>query len=158
MAGPTGEAWLVPVRTGPDVPPDLQGSVASYYVRAPGRHAFWEWWLMAVIHLRPIPGVRPALLHRPDASHEFMWAALDPGKCPPTGIDGEPQPGTVMTPLDLVHQVAGITDEQAGRILADCVRGVVGFGASPDSDLRQWWKTMLDGTVVHFLAGAHEVH
>ena len=157
LDGPAGRAWrLRDVAEGEGLP-DWQGTVALWLVEAPGRHPFWSWWSMAAIHLRPIPGTKPAHVGREGATHEFLWAALDPARSPPLAqLEGKLEPLPWLTPFDLVHQVVGISDLQAGSVLVDAVRAVVTGGASPDSDFRSWWKDCLDATVAHYLAGGHQ--
>lgn len=156
MKGETGRAWRVRDVEVSEGPPDWKACIALWLVEAPGRHPLWSWWSMTVIHLRPIPGARPAHIRREGATHEFMWAALDPDRSPPLAqIEGKLEPLPWLTPFDLVHQVVGISDQQAASILAACVRGIVYHRASPDSDLRSWWERSLDETVAHHLAGGH---
>lgn len=136
--------------------PDHDASLSAWLVCCPGAHAFWEWWTCGVYHLRPIEGQsKPATLNFPGASHEFMFAAIDPTGGPPPLTGGR---FSLLMPLDLVHQVTGIDDKTAGHILDLSIAAIMQGTMSPDSDYAERWAKLLDGTVSHFKSGKHALH
>lgn len=147
-------AWIVPIPD--DGPPDWKATLAGWFVHAPGAHPAWSWWYVGVIHLRDIPGVRPAIIRRPGATHEVMFMALDPKAGSPVdrdlGRDGLP----FLEPIDLEHQLVDLTDDHARGVAISAVRAIVALGWSPDQDFRSMWATALDATADHHRAGAHE--
>lgn len=159
MSGPAGAAWI------PDLAKvrrerDHDATLWSALVRVPGAHPFWSWWLLTVLHLRDIPGVRPAHLHFQGAEHEFSIIAIDPSE------EGEPnleaferrkQDGfPLLTPIDVCEQFAGMTDAQAVKLGQGALRAILAGQMSPDQDFRAAWKLMLAGTVNHLRTGAHD--
>ena len=96
-------------------------------------------YLLAVVHLRPIPGEKPAVLRIENAEHEIAVYALDPSFDP----HPEDQNTWVTTsPAMVVVQVAGLNDDQAVT-LATSVAGALAGGVLP-VDPRQW----RDGSLV----------
>lgn len=158
-------AWDVKLMPQPPGPwdPAWDAAIGQWLIHAPGSHPLWSWYVMHGVHLRPIPGVRPAKLHRPTSSHEFIIMALNP-EC------GDPDPANLfawidaqraakrphwLDPFDLVHQVDGATDEIATETLRLFIRAVCDGQTSPESDFRSWNEQLLDGTVAHMLEGHH---
>lgn len=145
-------AWLIPVPD-PDklAKPDHAGYVRGYLVHFPGAHAFWDEWTVEVIHLRDLPGVKPAHKRTEACSHEFLFTAFEKEQ----PHDPDAFKGTRLVPLDLVHQVEGITDEQARTILDLAVRLMCDCGIPPDADYRGFWTVTLTATAQCTAAGNH---
>lgn len=139
LRGHGGEAWLLPSDA---------GSLARYYVRAPGRHPFWEWWLVSVVHLQPAPGLRPAHKQYPLAEYEFSIITMDPRACPP-----DDDRFTILTPLDVVFQFDGVTPQDATRMAQAGVIAILNNRLSPDSDHRPLWIRALRSMVSGFKSG-----
>ncbi len=53
-----------------------QGHLATFLVNSPIAHPIWSYWMVALVHLRDIPGVPPARKHYPDAEFEFEGGTL----------------------------------------------------------------------------------
>ncbi len=128
------KAWELPPPR-PELGPDA--SVARWIVEAPGHHAAWDKWVMYVIHLRDLPGMKPAHKRYPEAAYEFVIAALEPGN--PVPYDGE-APLAWMTPIDAVIQFHKVDDAGAARLLSLAVDAIVRGDLSPDSDYRRAWE------------------
>lgn len=90
--------------------------------QAPGNA--WSDFLMGVTHLRPMKGVEPPYLARPDNTHELMVLALEAGQTPMT-----PLPWKFMTPASIVVQFRVSSDLRAEKIAEDaahaCVDGLL---------------------------------
>ena len=88
VIGNVARAWRVPKP--PDAPKDQDATVAAWLIEGPF-HPAWQHWLMSVVHLREIPGVKPAVKRYPEAAYEFLIASLhadgghDP-TMPPGGV------------------------------------------------------------------------
>jgi hypothetical protein len=130
--------------------------LVSYVVHCPNAHAFWSWWLVSVIHLRPVEGQPPAVLRYPEAQYEFSTIAIEPPERVPHNKLARPEaPFKLMMPMDVEVQFHGVTDEQAGTVCALSVRSMVQGVAYPDSDYRSAWEHLIRGTVEHLKAGKH---
>lgn len=154
IEGPSGRAWLYRV---PEAMAGRHTSLAAWLVNRPGAHPFWQWWFVAVVHLRDTPGVGKAYKRYPEAEYEFMIYSIDPTSCPnpePDDPDGYP----ALSPLDVVEQFHGVRDPDVERICEGAVRAIVNGNISPDQDYRHAWSLLLAGTVQHFKEGRHPTH
>lgn len=141
LEGPCGKAWIV--KSNPGTP----AVVAKWIIYRPGAHAFWSYWLVSAITLQDLPNIPPAKIVVPGATHEIIVMSMNP--------DFEPNPDSLedfhlLDPSDLIHQLAGLSDVDASRVVELYVKTVITGGASPDSDFRSWWKPILDKTAEHF--------
>jgi hypothetical protein len=159
MTGRFGRAWrlnLLPVGHRPTA--DHDGTVAGWIVHSPGSHPFWSFYLISVVHLRPIDGVKPATITRPGSTHEVVFLALNPEQPLPPSLtvdkDFAPQ---FLTPVDLVHQFAVQNDAVADEILTLIVSEIIQGGTMPDQDNRTRWAFLIDSTVDHYNRGTHKV-
>ena len=85
-------------------------------------HPAWTRFLVSVIHLRPIIGVEPPVLHFPDAKYELVVSALDPRPNPtPLDLDSI-QP---MHPANVVVQFSCKDDHWAQVVAALVVQGIL---------------------------------
>jgi hypothetical protein len=152
--GPAGTAWLVKAPEGG--PPDWQGSIAAWIVNQPGAHPFWRYWFVGVVHLRDIPGVKPAKKRYPLAAYEFIILALDPEK-PLPEIDGHRNgnPMKMLMPPDVVLQFHGLDDKRAEELAGLAVAAIINGQMSPDQDYRGMWRAAIQSTIEH-LQGKHE--
>ena len=147
-----GRAWRV---TKEPTREEQRATVRAYIVHAPHGNPFWPWYVIACVHLREMVGVESPRKRFSEASHEFLIAAVTPDSYPNLNPDQNVGDVGWLEPLDLVHQVANLTDEQAGKVLDLVVEAVVGFGWSPDQDNREMWKRSIESTADHFRAGIH---
>jgi hypothetical protein len=153
VKGPFGRAWVLNTKT--EVP-EHQACLGSWLVRVPGAHPFWEHWLVSIIHLRDIPGVRPAHKRYPEAEFEFGIYSINPERCPEPDPDQAVTPGyPLLEPPDVIEQFHGISDRDAFRVAEAGISAILNGRISPDQDFRAMWKRLIMGTVDHFIAGAH---
>ena len=129
-------------------------SLGAYVVSGP-YHPFWNWWMVAVVHLREVEGTPPPKKQYPDAEYEFMILSIDPEHNQPDPDKPFPQEIRYLDPPDCVVQFHGVTDEQAASICRDAVR-VIAAGQSCDSDFRGWWTGAIKKTVEHYQEGRHD--
>lgn len=137
--------------------PDQEAGIATWVINGPF-HPLWRWWALGVVHLRPLAGVRPVVLRREGASHEVLIFSVDPEKCPEPDIDKLEREGGELPnlmPLDLVHQVVGLDDEQAAELAGLMVKAIVAGEMSPDQDFAEMWRRTLDTTAEHLRSGGH---
>lgn len=116
--------------------------LAVCLLHCPGAHPFWGWWLMSLVHLRPVEGL-PPVKASPGATHEISVLVVDPERCP------EPDPATgergypLLTPPDVVLQFAAADDEEARALFAWLGEEVAQQRLSPDSDCRTLWTAKM---------------
>ena len=153
------KAWKLPASA--QATPDQAATISAWVVNGPF-HPFWSWWLISAIHLRDLPGVRPAHREFPEAGHEFIIVSLNPERGEPDieAIEraedwGDPSVARFLVPPDLVYQVGGISDEQAAQCLDLMVQAIIDGRMSPDQDYREAWKESIAGTLEHLASGQH---
>lgn len=157
---------IVGDRSAPDYRPDWDASIGLYLVNG-SFHPMWSWWAIAVVHLRDLPGVRPASKQYPEAEYEFGIYSLDtPPAGKPFDIDKDALEWArrVLSPPDVIQQFDVGTalpveerDRIARKVLDLAIDAVVDAHASPDSDFRRWWRAAIPRTVEHVLTGGqHE--
>jgi hypothetical protein len=161
IEGAFASAWRVALPpVGQRGRPDADGTVDYWLVRAPHAHPLWAWYIVGVVHLRPIDGVRPAEVRRPGATHELMIAALDPEKPLPDPDQmgrGEGPSPAILRPIDVVHQFGVRDDADALQVCEAAIQAIVHGSISPDQDWRSRWREAIDETVTHIIEGKHAV-
>lgn len=138
LTGPAGRAWKVQIA--PDLPTGTTG-VALWVLHLPGIVPFWSWYAISVVHLRDQPGTRPAVIQVEGATHEVLVMALDPEAGPPGeeggwDLDRPEQLPRHLSPLEVVRQIVGITDEGGQEIANQLASAAVTGLYVPDSDRR----------------------
>lgn len=131
ITGAAGRAWLysrLPDR------PDVTATIRSWIVEAPAAHPLWHSYFIGVIHLRDIPGVVPATILLPGATHEVFVYALDPRQ--PAAPDLEVR---WLRPINFAGQWIASDDERAIAKVEGCVRDICDGRLSPDTDWMQHW-------------------
>lgn len=146
-----GCAWKIPM-TRKEEKPDWAATVSMWLVSAPYAHPFWWWYAVTCISLRDIPGVPPATVQFPGATHEIMFVALNPERPIPDLADWQGM--SHLEPLDLVHQFIVGSDEDAEKLTEVVVKHIVA-GNSPDQDHRSYWRDAINLTAEHLRLDGH---
>lgn len=155
--GQAARAWRLKAPVHEDRPALLR----TWIIHGRGFHAAWDHWMVSAVHLRDIDGQK-ANKQFPEATHEFVIAALDPGF--PVDIDAiESDPShdgiRFLTPLDLAHHVElpepPTGDLQAAEMTDMMVARICAGAASPDQDWRRYWIKALNATAEHYRSGQH---
>lgn len=149
-AGPAASAWLV--EREPKTL-DHTATLAVWIIDHRNAHPVWNQWMLGLVHLRDIDGVKPAAKAYPEAEFEVVVHALDPQHQVTDPNAAERL--YLLTPPDVVKQFHGVSDEVATFIVERLVEQVVAGHLSPDQDHRTMWNRMIDSTVAHF-RGEHE--
>lgn len=129
-----------------------------WFLHAPGAHPLWPWHAVLVCALRDFPGLPPAKVHAPGNSHEILIGALDPEWDPLPHIDklGASRWGAaLLRPVNMVHQVSGLTDEQAVELAHLLTRAFCNGVSSPDDDFKMSNIAMIAATADHLRRGMH---
>jgi hypothetical protein len=146
-------AWDVPLVPAERRKPD-DTTIAHFLLHCPGAHAFWSYWWIALIHLRPIEGVKPAHITTPGAGWEMFCFAQQPEVSPDP--DRSEETFRYLIPIDWVVQFGDVrTDHDAKRIALTVVRAIMTGKVSPDQDFRSFWEATIRDTAKHFAAGGH---
>lgn len=158
LTGRYGSAW--DVSAADKTRPDQEATVAGWVAHIPGSHPVWPVYMIAVVHLRAMAGVRPANLHYLGAEHEFLIAALDPDGRPdhPLSVTDH-ESWQHLSPINICVQFdTGRGDEVAAEICADAVKYLLdeGVGVEPNDDarVRPFWTALIRNTADH-ARGAH---
>lgn len=137
-------------------PPDARGTVTAWWLDCPGQSPFWHVYLLSVVHLRPLDGVRPAVIGVPGATHELVVVALDPRE--PTPLMTDPTTWKYLTPVNVAEQLE-LPDDDAARYAAylaawGVVEGVLP-AEPPHTGQREPWRTSLVKTAAHLRGEVH---
>lgn len=136
--------------------PDQEATLAAWFLHMPGVVPAWHDYLMCVIHLRPLPGVPPAHIAEPEASHELMVLALDPDVRP---RPDDPATWHHLVPGNVTVQFGPNSDEQArqvARLAAQAALDSVLFiEPSGIRGAREAWRQSIRLTAEHSRYGSH---
>lgn len=137
----------------------LPTDVGSWLLYCPGAHLAWSYWMMGAASLADFPGMPPAKIVVPGATHEVMIWSIHPDHVIEIDLfrrgewlEGEPRP--LLSPPDLVHQVRLPSDEVAEHLLEMMAKEIMTGRISPDQDFRVVWAAILDRTAEH-MRGEH---
>lgn len=127
-------------------------TLAQYLIEG-NFHIHWNQWVVCLISLADIVGVKPAKKHHEDNTHELLMISVNPDtKLDPDEIyDGS----WALSPIDLVKQFKVPMDMDAEDIAKLCVQAICDGRMSPDSDFRSAWIATIDATAEHYF-GEHE--
>lgn len=128
-------------------------TLATALLHCPGAHAFWSWWQISLIHLRPVEGYPPAKV-LPGMTHEIVTLAIDPERCPvPDPKDwaaGYPH----LLPIDVEQQFQAPDDATAVALFEWLCEEVSRGQLSPDQDYRRFWAAQIQAWLERRKAGA----
>jgi hypothetical protein len=156
VKGPYGEAWRYPLpAVGARKTRDQDGTLAAWLVYAPKSHLIWPHKLVSVIHLRDIPGVKPAYRSYPEAEYELNIVSLDPEKHPNPVIEDVDKGLSMLHPPDVIVQFHRIKDEQVIMMLDWAIQAIVDGHLVPDQDYRSHWREAVQTTIAHIIDGSH---
>jgi len=110
--------------------------IGNWFIEAPNQSPAWQHYLLSGVHLRPIEGVKPAVIAFPGATHEFMMYALAPDRKPEPLDDST---WSFLTPHNLSEQFTARDDATAAKLLELCATSIC-FG-------RLWAEPPLSGQV-----------
>ena len=149
LSGPAGRAQEVIVRPEKSDPIDQNGTVGAWFLTCPKQSPFWDHYLLAAVHLRPIPGGRPIQLKRPGATHEITLVALDPTYAPQPEVLAT---WNFLTPLNFNDQVILPGDIACLALLDDLAKAVTNgvlWAEPPLSGQLEPWQTIMQTTAAH---------
>lgn len=149
-----GRATEVLATLEPDDPPDWQRTVAGWFLQCPGQSPAWQHYGLAIMHLRPIEGVKPAIIIRLGATHEVMLVAYDPEQRP---NPEDPRTWSPLRPFNFVGQLTLPSDGEAKKIIGILAKAVAdGFlwAEPPLSGQSEPWESQLRQLEDH-AAGKH---
>jgi hypothetical protein len=152
--GAAGDGWRVARPAGGEA--SWAATLASWIVNVVGAHPWWTWWQVSVVHLRDLPGVRPAHKRYPEAEYEFMIIAFDP-ETPPDPDNRGGDGARFLTPIDVVEQFHGVDDQQAAELCDRAVATILAGRMSPDQDFRSAWRVLIRNSVEHAALSGHPV-
>lgn len=143
VVGAAGNGTEILLEWEPGDKPDVSATVAMWFLDCPGQSPAWRHYNLTIIHLRPIPGVKPAHISRPGASHEVMLVALDPDKHP---VAHDAATWGFLRPLNYVGQLHVRSDDEAKEVLDTLAHGVAHgtlWAEPPLSGQKEPWESQL---------------
>lgn len=134
--------------------PAQAATLKALLMHLPKQHPVWDRYMLGVIHLRPIEGVKPARKLIANAEHEILMCALDPFANP----DAENAETLVpLQPVNYMVQFSGMTDDQAVKLVMTLATAFIegGFYAEPQGFVGAEWHfyNKVQSYVTSFLPG-----
>lgn len=120
--------------------PDHAAHLAGWILHCPGAHLMWSYWHVGLVHLRDLPGVKPAKKTYKEAEHELFVFAINPEA---GDVDPDAGPWPHLEPFDHVVQFHGVNDVQAVHVIERMLSLVMSGEISPDQDYRQIWRATI---------------
>lgn len=156
LLGPAGTATFLHLDKGTPDRREQDATLACWWLDCPGQSPFWRYYMLAVVHLRPIEGQEhEPIITMPHATHELMVVALDP--------EPEPNPEDTKTwrylrPTNVVEQVQLPDDQAAVHLLHHAAQAVVSgvlWAEPPLSGQVEPWRTSVLKTAAHLRGEEH---
>jgi hypothetical protein len=147
MTGPFGRAWHVDLsallaKMGRD--PAHDAGIVAWLVEAPRAHPAWHSYVLFIMHLRLIEGVKDAVIYLPGATHEFELWALSPNAKRQDILDTGKWARWRLESINFAAQIIATDDEAKGRLTAS-VMDILNGTISPDTDdIRVWARVWGD--------------
>lgn len=130
------------------VEPGIDATIRSWIVEAPWAHPMWHSYVIIVIHLRPMPGIK-TLFYVNNATHEIHLYALDPLVFRTGLIKGDvTYYPYCLTPINFAAQMVEKDDAAAVDKAFAAVRDICEGKLNPDTDARASWIERFGGNMV----------
>lgn len=113
-------------------------TVAAFIIEAPWAHPMWHSYMLAAGHLRDVPGVKPAHISLPGATHEMWLFALNP-EYPREPVIAGTGHMRFLQPLNFVAQFIATSDGMARERMLKTAEEIIDGKLSPDTDYIKWW-------------------
>lgn len=152
LTGPYGTARRIPPANYQATSP---ATLDGWIITAPIWHPLWSQYMLAVITLAEVPGVRPAHKQRENVTHELMVMTLNPDHGPYDAAQvGEQGSLHYLTPGNVAEQFTA-TDDQARELAELTARAVVDGRLCPETAdaparIRAAWRRSIHQTIDHF--------
>ena len=130
-----GRAWVQNPEF--DKRPDASAWLKAWIVQTEFAYPLCDHYLITCVHLRDIPGARPANITVAGATHGVSVVALQPHEDYP--ING-PLPYPFPNPFNFVDQWKADSDEEAVQKVETCVKEIINGFLSPDTDYIDEWE------------------
>jgi hypothetical protein len=127
----------------------MAAMVHMWILHVPWAHPAWEYYVASLIHLRDVPGWRPAIKHSINATHEFTLLAVSPRHPPMQNA----VPVALMPP-NFVGQFEAASDAAAADYVRLRLHEICDGALSPDTDFRSDWQSRFPFFAVKPVTGA----
>lgn len=145
VGGAHGRAWLCNLPEGlrrAKVSETDDATLAYWIVEASWAHPIWHSYAIVLVHLRPLPDLRPTKFYLANATHELWVMALDPDADRAAIIEGELSGRWWLQPKNFAAQFIEATDDLALARIRAAVQRICDGRLSPDSDLIHQWVAL----------------
>jgi hypothetical protein len=144
--GPWGTAWKLDEAKLNKESIAPHSGIAMWVIHVPQSHPHWPWVRLSLIHLRDVPGLGPAHIFLPGATHEIIVQALNPDHYPPS-VDSVPV--NVLRPINFGAQFISASDEDAiKKVEHEAVYGIVHGHLNPDTDGMRGWIAIFGDNMI----------
>lgn len=154
LTGPAGTAKELLITHEPHHSSSQQATLAAWFLDCPRQSPTWNNYLLSIVHLRPIDGVKAH--HRvPKATHEVFVIALDPETNP---IPTDEKSWGFLLPPNVQEQVELPSDDDAIRLLDQAAHAVCSGLLPAEIPLVgavEPWRTVLIKTAAHYRGEEH---
>lgn len=148
VAGPHGIAE-------PFTNPSAPATLCAYLITAPTFHPLWSQYVLCVVTLAPMPGLPPAVLKFPGATHELLVVSLNPeaGHRTVANLSEPDMQLSHLLPFNIVEQFEATDTEMQSLAWLLC-RAVVDGRLTPETAdaptlIRGQWLTACVKTLAH---------
>jgi hypothetical protein len=137
--GIAGKAWVMDMAAymvkHPDS--DARATLKSWIVNCPSAHPLWDNYMIALITLKDIPGIKPAQIRMQDATHEIIVGAIHSYRVPT--IDDSV---SCLSPMNYTGQFSIKNDDAAIERLDQTIRLICDGRLNPDTDAVGQWNRL----------------
>lgn len=140
--GQVGRVWELDVD--PDrTRPEHAAAIGGWLIEAPWAVPAWNYHVASLVHLRDIPGTKPAVITVDGASHELTMWSLDPQYEDQIDPQDTSTLKHVLTPIDMAEQFVSPSDQRALEVVRFAIQKCVDGELIPDTDFRSEWREFL---------------
>lgn len=144
IKGPVAKVWKIP---DPTIYKE-KATLIMYLIESTRFHPVWNHWVISMIHLRDIEGVKPAHKLYSNAEYELMGISINPEECP-NPDPSKPEEFRYLRPMDLSIQFNGLTDEQVKVMCTEMMNLVTTGHLSPDQDFEGHWMEIISQRTIN---------
>lgn len=131
-------------------------ALVCWIITAPMYHPAWSQYALSVVTLNNVPGLPPAHLKFPGATHELLVLAIDPTRGPVTATQDQI---VYLQPVNISMQFEA-TDDEMRDLASLLVQAVVHGLLDPETSngpetIREYWLTSAVKTLAHLRGEEH---
>jgi hypothetical protein len=148
--------WRAKVLINPAENPEWGATLGIWILNVPYVHPTWKYYVMLLMHLRPIPGKPAPFKVHPNAGYDLAVMTLDPENPLPDLAMVERAEGSegkqicTLDPADFASQFGTTSDTRATLIAERLITKILLGDLLDGDDYRQRWASALHEAVQEF--------